>query len=326
MSVSATDATKDAPITTSQAIAQLRSAGITLREETPGAESSIKRRDFPGPRKDTSRGRRVRRYHATVDPYMVKEEEEGSAEDPLEPLRRELSELKTEDEGLIELKPEPPQAAETPKHKRAKNKITLESAPPPGESRYAYLLQKSESEEETPEEQVNLDYLNMLHQRLLERDKERARKRLALPAFAQHTVPDEPPEVVAFFKDFNAVSSDEKIERWSRFKEEQKQYLATWKQESKAKRLAAQGRPEQASGSSRRVPTPPPPPAKPGRSLQGATSKAVHPRPAERSHGHWIKNLQDSRKIGHGCHCSGQNLNQQGETLAVHHLLEPHRA
>ena len=49
MSVSATDAIEDAPVTTLQAIAQLRSAGITLREETPGAESSIRRRDFPGP-------------------------------------------------------------------------------------------------------------------------------------------------------------------------------------------------------------------------------------------------------------------------------------
>ena len=138
----------------------------------------------------------------------------------------------------------------------------------------------------------------MLYQRHLEKDKERARKRLALPHFAQHEVPDEPKEVVEFFKDFPAVSSDEKIARWSRFKEEQKQYLATWKQESKAKRLAAQGRPEKASGSSRRVPTPPPPPAKPGQPLQGTTSKAAHPRPAERSQGHWIENLQDSRKIG----------------------------
>ena len=80
-----------------------------------------------------------------MDPYIVKEEEEGSAEDPLEPLRRELSELKTDDEGLFESKPEPPREAETPKRKRAKNKITLESAPSPGESRYAHLLVKSES-------------------------------------------------------------------------------------------------------------------------------------------------------------------------------------
>ena len=94
LSVSATEATEDAPVTTSQAIAQLRSAGIVLREETPGAESSTRKGNFPGPRKDASRGRRVRRCHVTMDPYMVKEEEEGSPEDSLEPLRRELSELK----------------------------------------------------------------------------------------------------------------------------------------------------------------------------------------------------------------------------------------
>ena len=51
LSVSATEATEDAPVTTSQAIAQLKSAGITLREETPGAESSTRKEKFPGPRK-----------------------------------------------------------------------------------------------------------------------------------------------------------------------------------------------------------------------------------------------------------------------------------
>ena len=151
---------------------------------------------------------------------MVKEEEGSADEDPLEPLRRELSELKTDDEGLCESKPERQREAETPKRKRAKNKITLESAPSPNESRYAHLLVKSESEEETPEEQVSIDFLDMLYQRHLEKDKERVRKRLALPHFAQHEVPDEPKEVVEFFKDFPAVSSDEKIARWSRFNEE----------------------------------------------------------------------------------------------------------
>ena len=147
--------TADAPISTTEAAAQLRSAGISLREETPGVVLSTKsRREFPGP----SRGRRVRRYHATDDPYIVKEEEEGSAEDPLEPLLRELSELQTEDEGLFESKPTaesietakvpevPREVEEKPKRKRAKNKITLEAEPSPRESRYAHLL-KSESEE-----------------------------------------------------------------------------------------------------------------------------------------------------------------------------------
>ena len=119
----------------------------------------------------------------------------------------------------------------------------------------------------------------------------------ALPFLtSQHEVPDEPKEVIELFKDFTAASSDEKIARWQRIKEEQKQYLATWKHESKSKKLEAQGRPEQAGGSSKRVPTPPPPPAKPGLSLRGSTSKAA---PSQK---HWIEDLQDNRKIGQGPH------------------------
>ena len=94
---------------------------------------------------------------------MIKEEEGSAEEDPLEPLRRELTELKTDDEGFFESKPERQPEAETPKRKRAKNKITLAPAPSPGESRFAHLLVKSESEEETPEEQVSMEYLNTLY-------------------------------------------------------------------------------------------------------------------------------------------------------------------
>ena len=193
---------------------------------------------------------------------------------------------------FFESKSERQPEAETPKRKRAKNKITRAPTPPPSESRFAHLLVKSESEEETPEEQVSIEYLEALHQSHLEKDNERERKRLALPHFAQHEVPDEPKEIVEFFKDFATTSHDEKIARWHQFKEEQRQYLATWKPD-KSKKAEAQGRPERAGGS-KRVPTPPPPPARPGQSLKGSTSKAA---PSQR---HWMMDLQDDRKIGQG--------------------------
>ena len=178
--------------------------------------------------------------HATDDPYLVSnppdavEEQLEISLDELEPLRRNLSELQTDDEGFFESKPTtesielakvpevPQEVEEKPKRKKAKNKITLEAEPSPRESRYAHLLKSESEEEETPEEQVNLEYLNMLHQCLLDKEKERARKRLALPAFAQHTVPDEHPEVVALFENFDAATPDEKVQRWTRIKQEQK--------------------------------------------------------------------------------------------------------
>ena len=129
--------TADAPISSTEAIAQLRTAGISLREETPGAAVFTKsRRKFPGP----SRGRRVRRMHATDDPYLVPnppdvvEEEPELSLDELEPLRRNLSELQTDDEGFFESKPTtesielakvpevPQEVEEKPKRKKAKTK------------------------------------------------------------------------------------------------------------------------------------------------------------------------------------------------------------
>ena len=83
-------------------------------------------------------------------------------------MRRNLSELQTDDEGFFESKPTtesielakvpevPQEVEEKPKRKKAKNKVTLEAEPSPRESRYAHLLKSESEEEETPEEQVNL--------------------------------------------------------------------------------------------------------------------------------------------------------------------------
>ena len=220
-------------------------------------------------------------------------------------MRRNLSELQTDDEGFFEAKPTmegielakvpevPREVEEKRKHNNAENKITFEAEPPPRESRYAHLLKSESEEEETPEEQVNLEYLNMLHQCLLDKEKERARKRLALPAFAQNIVPDEHPEIVAPFRNFDAATPDERIQRWNSIKNEQKEYLASWKQASRAERLKAREERGQASGASgsRRVPTPPPPSQRSQVDYPpGATPKTGYPPPrlAENPEEHWM--------------------------------------
>ncbi len=120
MSTNPADAVEDAPLTATQMIAQLRSAGVSLREETPGVVLSTRRRDFPGQRREAPHTRRVRRFQATVDPYMAKEKEEGPKEDPLGPLMQNLREMQAEEESAkVEGKPK----------KRAKN--TISSAPEP---------------------------------------------------------------------------------------------------------------------------------------------------------------------------------------------------
>ena len=60
-----------------------------------------------------------------------------------------------------------------------------------------------------------------------------------------------------------------------------------------SKKAKTQGKPEQASGS-KRVPTPPPPPARPGEVPVGSTSKAP---PSQK---HWMESFKDDRKIGKG--------------------------
>ena len=103
------------------------------------------------------------KYEAISEEEEEEEEKEEEEDDPLLPLRRELEDLKTDDEGFFYSKPERQPEVETPVRKRAKNKIDPALTSPTSESRYAHLLVKSESEEETPEEQVSIEYLEALH-------------------------------------------------------------------------------------------------------------------------------------------------------------------
>ncbi len=43
------------------------------------------------------------------------------------------------------------------------------------------------------------------------------------------TIQQEPPEIVALFKDYAETISEEKIQRWKKIKQEHKYYLASWK-------------------------------------------------------------------------------------------------
>ena len=81
-----------------------------------------------------------------------------------------------------------------------------------------------EEKDETPEEEVNL---GALHECFLQKGKEIARRKLALPSFAQDQVPQEHPEVTALFKYFEAATPTERVQRWNRIKQEQKDYLAS---------------------------------------------------------------------------------------------------
>ena len=103
-------------------------------------------------------------------------------------------------------------------------------------------------------------------------EKLRERKRLAIPRFAKEEVPEEPQEKLDFFKDFETRSDAEKISKVHLFKAEQAQFLASIKG-TKSKKDEARGKPERGSGS-KRVPTPPPPPARPGKAPAGTSPKA----------------------------------------------------
>ena len=68
-----------------------------------------------------------------------------------------------------------------------------------------------------------MEFLEGLNEAHMEADKVRLRKRLATPHFAKEEVPDEPKEILDFFKDFAKTPDAEKIAQWHRFKDEQKQ-------------------------------------------------------------------------------------------------------
>ena len=77
-------------------------------------------------------------------------------------------------------------------------------------------------EEETPEEQVDIGFINMLHERHLAREKEIARKKLVLPSFAMSSTPEVPVVTAELFQNYERKSHDEKMQQFKRFKEEQK--------------------------------------------------------------------------------------------------------
>ena len=56
------------------------------------------------------------------------------------------------------------------------------------------------------------------------KEEEIARRKLALPSFAQDQVPQEHPEVIALFKDFEAATPTERVQRWNRIKQELRDY------------------------------------------------------------------------------------------------------
>ena len=80
----------------------------------------------------------------------------------------------------------------------------------------------------------------------------------------QDTIQSEPPEIVALFTDYAETTSEQKIQRWKSIKQEQQDYLASWKLIYKSERSKQQEdlkRTGEAKPRSRkRVPTPPPPP------------------------------------------------------------------
>ena len=131
------------------------------------------------------------------------------------------------DEPKTEVKDEEETEQKPPKSEKAKNKITKEESDPAKKSRFAHLLK--EEKDDTSDEEVNVDYMNMLHKSFLAEEKDRERNLLALPSFKHSTIQQEPPEIVALFEDYAEATSEEKIQRWKRIKQEQKDYLASWK-------------------------------------------------------------------------------------------------
>ena len=112
---------------------------------------------------------------------------EISDEDPakaMAALRQNMIDLEAEDEKLEKtdlipikvpdaaIKAEEEEAEQKPpKNKKAKNKITKEEPDPVKTSRYAHLLK--EEEDDASDEEVNVDYMNMLHKSFLAKEKER---------------------------------------------------------------------------------------------------------------------------------------------------------
>ena len=122
----------------------------------------------------------------------------------------DIGSLGTPDPSVVEVSEEMPEVTqeatrdEAPKLKKAKNKIS-----PSTKSKFAHLLVESD-EEETPEELVNEEYLNMLHERHLQYEKEIARKKLSTPSFAKVSIPEVPAVAAELFQNFESKPLDEK--------------------------------------------------------------------------------------------------------------------
>ena len=87
-----------------------------------------------------------------------------------------------------------------------------------------------------------MEFLEGLNEAHMKADKDRQRKRIATPHFAKEEVPEEPKEILDFFKDFDKTSDADKIAKVHLFKEEQKQYLSSIKG-SKSEKVEARGKP-----------------------------------------------------------------------------------
>ena len=172
--------------------------------ETPHTEATARpRREFPDVGR--LRTRRVRRPHVTTDPYFdLGPESEVEASD--------IGSLGTPDPSVVDISEEIPEVTQeatrddAPKLKKAKNKIS-----PSTSSRYAHLFTDSD-EEGTPEEQVNEEYLKMLHESHLQYEKEVARKKRSFPSFAADKIPEVPAEATALFQDFEKKTLDQKVQ------------------------------------------------------------------------------------------------------------------
>ena len=154
----------------------------------------------------------------------------------------------------------------------------------------------------------------MLHKSFLAKEKDIERKLLALPHFEKDTIQQEPPEIVALFKDYAETTSEEKIQRWKMIKQQQKNYLASWKLFDKSDKSKEQehlkrtrkAKPGSSMDHRKRVPTPPPPPPRPDLGWPGTRAKAapkraplqLKERSAADSEDFWLDRLADDRRIG----------------------------
>ena len=129
-------------------------------------------------------------------------------------------------EETPEVTQEATQEDERPKLKKAKNKISPSTKITGHQSKFAHLLVESD-EEETPEELVNEEYLNMLHEQHLQYEKEIARKKLSFPSLASEKIPEVPAEAAALFQDFEKKPLDQKVQEFKKFKEDKVRTLRT---------------------------------------------------------------------------------------------------